>query len=106
MKILRFWGITINKIFSEDDVVENIRKNLKRSKKYVWFHIAMLILICLCFPMLWDAVMFTTKQIPEKDRMMSWLGMIIGFSTGIFIAQYVMIAGLTILMALDVFDYE
>jgi len=55
--------------------------------------------------MLWDNVMGIIKQMTDKQRMMAWLGLMIGFSTGIFIAGYVMVAGFSILMALVSLDF-
>jgi hypothetical protein len=105
MKILRFWGIPIHKVYSDEEIIEGVRKNLKRSKKLAWFHIAMLILLALVFPMLWNTAMFTIKQIPDEHKQMGWIGLMIGISTGIMIAQYVMIAGYCILTTLLSSDF-
>ena len=105
MKIIRFWGIPIHKVFSDEEIIEGVRKNLKRSNKYVWIHIGALILLALTFPMLWDAAMFTIKQIPDKHKQMGWLGLMTGFSIGIFLAQYFMIAAYSIFTAFFSSDF-
>ena len=106
MKILRFWGIPIHKILSDDDFVERAQKHLKRSKKYVWIHIAAVLFVCVFLPKLIQLLWHIIELIPEEGRKMAWIGLMLGLMFGAFIAQYIVIAGQAILMALDLFDFN
>ncbi len=104
MKILRFRGIPIHKILSDDDFVEKVRKSLKRSKKYVLIHIAALLFFCVFFPKLIQWIWQIIEFLPEEDRKMAWIGLALGFTFGMIVAQYILIATQAILMALDWFN--
>ena len=106
MKIIRFWGIPIHKILSDDDFVERAQKHLKRSKKYVWFHIAALLFVCVFLPRLIQWLWQIIEFLPEEERKMVWIGLMLGLMFGMFIAQYLVIAGQSILMAIDLFDFN
>jgi len=61
MKILKFWGIPIHKILSDTEFVEKIRKGLRISKKLVWIHIAVLLVVCVIVPKMIAIVRQFTK---------------------------------------------
>jgi len=106
MKIIRFWGIPIHKVFSDEEIIEGVRKNLKRSNKYVWIHIAALLFVCVFLPRLIQWLWQIIEFLPEEERKMVWIGLMLGLMFGMFIAQYLVIAGQSILMAIDLFDFN
>ena len=106
MKILKYRGFPIHKIFSDDEFVERTRKNLKRSRKFIWFHIAALILLSMFISELIQFVWKLIEDMPEENRRMVWTGLMFGFFFGALIGQYVAMALQAILMALDLYDFN
>ncbi|MGD8787077.1 MAG: hypothetical protein PVJ60_06615 [Phycisphaerales bacterium] len=106
MKILRYRGIPINKVFSDDEFVEKTRKNLKRSRKFIWIHIAALSLLSIFIPKLIQVVLKLVEDIPDGYRQLAWVSIVCCSILGVVIGQYVMIALQSILMALDLYDFN
>ncbi len=106
MKILRIWGIPICKILSDTEFVERTRKVLRFSRKIVWIHVAVLLVICVIVPgavgLLWQL----TKDSPDQTLQLVGVGLFAGFLFGAFIGQYFWTGVNAILMALDLFDYN
>jgi hypothetical protein len=106
MKILRYRGIPIHKIFSDDEFVERTRKSLKRSRKFIWLHIAALILLSIFIPKLIQFVWKLVEDMPDGYRQLAWADIVCCSILGAVIGQYVMIALQSILMALDLYDFN
>lgn len=106
MKILKFWGIPIHKILSDDEFVEKNKKFLRLSKKFAWFHIAVLILLSVFFPKLIHWIWQMIDEMSDEARKWALIGLILGFTFGAVIAQYILIAVQSILMSLDLFDFN
>ena len=106
MKILRIWGIPICKIFSDTEFIEKIRKVLRFSRKFVWIHIVMLLVICVIVPAAIGLLWQMTRDSPDEARQSVVAGLIVGFLFGAFIGQYLWAGVHAILTALDLFDYN
>ena len=106
MKILRFWGIPIHKILSDDDFVERAQKHLKQSKKYAWVYVAMLLMACFWVPKLIQALLGLIKEMPNNDLQMLGAGLMVGILFGTIVAQYLVHVVQAILMALDLFEFN
>ena len=105
MKILKIWGIPIYKMLSDTEFVERVRKGLYYSRKVVWVHVAVLLVICVIVPgavgLLWQL----TKDSPDQSLESVGVGLFAGFLFGAFIGQYFWTGVNVILSALDLFDY-
>ena len=106
MKIIRFRGIPIHKIYSDDDFVERIRKNLKHRKKLLLFFVPMFILLSFLLPWLFSMLSEMIDEMPEGVQKMGWIGLLLGFVFGVIFSQGIIAAMQGILMALDLFDYN
>jgi hypothetical protein len=104
MKIIRYRGIPIHKVFSDDDFVEKVKKSLKRSKKFIWIHIAVLLFVSVFTSKMIQLLCGIIEKMPDEEQKMVWLGLILGCAFGAFLAQYIVIALQSISMALDLFD--
>jgi len=106
MKILKYRGFPIHKIFSDDEFVERTRKNLKRSRKLIWIHIAILLFLSMFIPKLIQFVLEIIEDMPDEYRQWAWTSLVCGFLFGALIGQYAIMAIQSILMALDLFDFN
>ncbi|MCP4262969.1 MAG: hypothetical protein GY774_36475 [Planctomycetes bacterium] len=106
MKIIRFRGIPIYKILSDDDFVERTQKYLKLSKKFAWIHFVLLLFVCFFLPWLIQILWEMVEMMSEEEKKMVWIGLMLGFTFGAFISHYILIAGQSILAALDLFDFN
>lgn len=106
MKILRIWGIPICKILSDTEFVERTRKVLRFSRKIVWIHVAVLLVICVIVPAAVGLLWQLTKDSPDQTLQLVGVGLFAGFLFGAFIGQYFWTGVNAILMALDLFDYN
>jgi hypothetical protein len=104
MKILRFWGIPIHKIPSDTEFVEKTRKSFRHRKKYIWFHVVILIILSIFIPWLIGFVHQVIEFMPDGVQKWAWLGLFIGCAFGAFIGQYIALAGQAFLAAIDFFD--
>ena len=106
MKILKFWGIPIHKILSDTEFVEKTRKGLRLSKKLVWIHVAVLLVMCVIVPKMITIVWDVTKDSPDESKKWIGAGLIFGFIFGAIIEQCLFSGFQAILTALDLFDYN
>ncbi len=106
MKILKIWGIPIYKILSDTEFVEKTRKVLRFSRKFIWIHVAVLLVICVIVPAAVGLLWQLTKDSPDEARQSVVAGLIVGFIFGAFIGQYLWAGVNAILSALDLFDYN
>jgi hypothetical protein len=106
MKILKICGIPIYKMLSDTEFVEKTRKVLRYSRKLVWIHVAMLLVICVIVPgavgLLWQL----TKDSPDQTLQSVGVGLFAGFLFGVFIGRYLWTPLNAVLSALDLFDYN
>lgn len=106
MKILKIWGIPIYKMLSDTEFIERVRKGLRFSRKLVWIHAAMLLIVCVFVPMMVNMVWQITKDSPNETRLWIGAGLLFGFLFGVFIGQYLINGMHAILSVLDLFDYN
>lgn len=106
MKILKLWGIPIHKILSDTEFVDKIRKGLRLSKKLVWIHVAVLLVLSVAVPKLIAFFWQMIEEMPDETEKMAWIGLKLGFIFGVFVAEYIIIAVQAILAALDIFDFN
>lgn len=106
MRIFRLWGIPIHKMLSDTEFVYKTRKWLRLHKKFVWIHVVALILLSVFVPWLIDIIQQMIELMPDEDRKLAWMGLLVGFIFGAFIEQYVVMAMQAILVMLDLFDYN
>lgn len=106
MKMVRMWGIPIFRILSDSEFVERTRKALRFSKKLVWIHVAVLLVICVIVPSAVGLLWQMTKDSPDQTLQLVGVGLFAGFLFGAFIGQYLWTGVNAILMALDLFDYN
>jgi hypothetical protein len=76
------------------------------SRKLVWIHLVVLLVICVIVPgavgLLWQL----TKDSPDQTLQLVGVDLLAGFIFGAFIGQYLWTGVNAILMALDLFDYN
>jgi hypothetical protein len=106
MKILRIWGISIDRILSDTEFVEKIRKGLRHSRKFVWIHVSVLLVVCVIVPATVGLVWQLTQDNPDETRKWIYAGLLFGFLFGAFAGQYLVTGVQAVLMALDLFDYN
>jgi len=46
------------------------------------------------------------EDMPDEAQQWAWIGLMLGFTFGAFIGQYIIIAGQAALMALDLYDFN
>ena len=106
MKIIRFWGIPVYKVLSDDDFVERIRKWLKHSKKLLFIFVPLLLILCFLLPELIQFIWQMIDEMPEGEQKIVWIVIMLGFMFGAVFSQSIIALGQSILMALDLFDYN
>ena len=104
MKIVRLWGIPIHKIRSDAEFVERSEKALRLSRKLVWIHISVLILLALFMPLLIRTIGLTYEHMPDGAGKWVLMGLIFGLGIGTALLHYIISAIQAVGMALDVFD--
>lgn len=106
MKILRLRGIPIHRILSDTEFVERSRKGLRLSKRLVWIHVPVLVLLFLFVPWLFGIVSQAIDQEPDGAKTWMVAGMVLGCFLGVVVVNYVGFALHSILVALDLFDFN
>jgi phosphotransferase system glucose/maltose/N-acetylglucosamine-specific IIC component len=106
MKIIRFWGIPIYKVLSDDDYVEGIRKWLKHSKKLFLICVLFLLILCFLLQGLIQFILQLIEEIPDGEQKIAWMVIILGFIFGAIFSQCIIALVQGILVVLDLFDYN
>jgi len=91
-------------MLSDTEFVDKTRKWLRLSKKFAWIHVVALILLSVFVPWLINLAHQMVELLPDEDRKLAWMGLLLGFIFGAVIGQYVVLAMQSILAALDLFD--